>query len=158
LGVLAAQALSCSSDPSAPTQPPAPSGPRGWYWQNPLPVGNSLYDVWFDGTSRGYAVGNPGVILRTTDGGATWLEQRAVNPAAGQRFVADKNTGTGSRSERHHMATVDGGAWVEQTSGTTASLNDVEVDASVATAVGVGDDPDHRRWGELGGTGERRDR
>jgi photosystem II stability/assembly factor-like uncharacterized protein len=43
----------------------------GWSWVAPRPQGGTLRDVAFSG-SRGYAVGDDGVALRTDDGGATW--------------------------------------------------------------------------------------
>jgi photosystem II stability/assembly factor-like uncharacterized protein len=46
-------------------------GSSGWQWGNPLPQGNSLRTMSFAGVS-GYAAGDFGTLLRTTDGGATW--------------------------------------------------------------------------------------
>jgi len=48
---------------------------RPWLWQNPLPQGNSLNAVSFIDTLTATAVGDAGTILRTTDGGITWLLQ-----------------------------------------------------------------------------------
>ncbi len=67
----------------------------GWVWQNPLPQGNYLFAVATPGPSTVVALGGPGIIVRTTDGGASWRAQD--NPAAygflGVSFV-DANTGT----------------------------------------------------------------
>ncbi len=46
-----------------------------WHWQNPLPQGNTLNCVSFSDADNGLAVGENGVIIRTTDGGATWVNQ-----------------------------------------------------------------------------------
>lgn len=46
-------------------------GASGWLWGNPLPQGNSLNAASFAGLS-GYAVGDFGTILATTDGGSSW--------------------------------------------------------------------------------------
>lgn len=46
-------------------------GASGWQWGNPLPQGNTLRAASFAGTT-GYAVGDFGTLLKTTDGGATW--------------------------------------------------------------------------------------
>ena len=43
-----------------------------WKWQNPLPAGNPLYAVFFTDAAHGYAAGEAGTILKTTDGGSTW--------------------------------------------------------------------------------------
>jgi photosystem II stability/assembly factor-like uncharacterized protein len=46
-------------------------GSSGWLWGNPLPQGNSVNALSFAGAS-GYAVGDFGTLLATTDGGTTW--------------------------------------------------------------------------------------
>jgi photosystem II stability/assembly factor-like uncharacterized protein len=46
-------------------------GSSGWQWGNPLPQGNRLSAMSFVGTT-GYAVGDFGTLLQTTDGGTTW--------------------------------------------------------------------------------------
>jgi photosystem II stability/assembly factor-like uncharacterized protein len=46
-------------------------GSSGWLWGNPLPQGNTLRAMAFYGTT-GFAVGDFGTLLKTTDGGASW--------------------------------------------------------------------------------------
>jgi len=46
-------------------------GHSGWYWGNPLPQGNDLFEVEMFGM-RGYAVGAFGTVLRTDDAGSSW--------------------------------------------------------------------------------------
>src|SRR4051794_20089002 len=46
-------------------------GSSGWLWGNPLPQGNTIRAMSFAGAS-GYASGDFGTLLRTTDAGATW--------------------------------------------------------------------------------------
>src|SRR3954470_11291670 len=46
-------------------------GSSGWLWGNPLPQGNTIGAMSFAGAS-GYASGDFGTLLRTTDAGATW--------------------------------------------------------------------------------------
>jgi photosystem II stability/assembly factor-like uncharacterized protein len=51
----------------------------GWSWLNPLPQLNDLYDIKFVDDNTGYAVGNSGTIIKTTNGGINWFfcsEQR----------------------------------------------------------------------------------
>ena len=43
-----------------------------WEWQNPLPQGNTLNDVFFLNQDMGWAVGELGIIIRTLDGGETF--------------------------------------------------------------------------------------
>ncbi|HEX6718191.1 MAG TPA: YCF48-related protein, partial [Pyrinomonadaceae bacterium] len=50
---------------------------RGWQWQNPLPQGNSINAIRFAADKRhGWAVGNDGVVLTTSNGGFEWDEQQ----------------------------------------------------------------------------------
>jgi photosystem II stability/assembly factor-like uncharacterized protein len=51
-------------------------GQTSWYWQNPLPQGNTLNGVSVDGM-RMYLVGEAGTLIRTTDAGTTWVWERA---------------------------------------------------------------------------------
>jgi len=46
-----------------------------WFWQNPLPQGNKLSSVFFVDNTDGWAVGNTGIILNTSDGGNNWVLQ-----------------------------------------------------------------------------------
>src|SRR5690349_18110357 len=47
----------------------------GWCWQRPTPAGGLIADMFFLDDSTGWAVGDAGLILKTTDGGATWVGQ-----------------------------------------------------------------------------------
>ncbi len=46
-------------------------GHSGWKWGNPLPQGNTIRVVDFN-SGTGYAAGDFGTLLKTTDAGATW--------------------------------------------------------------------------------------
>jgi photosystem II stability/assembly factor-like uncharacterized protein len=48
-----------------------PVGHSGWNWGNPLPQGNTIRALDFSGAT-GYAAGDFGTLLRTTDAGASW--------------------------------------------------------------------------------------
>jgi photosystem II stability/assembly factor-like uncharacterized protein len=50
---------------------PVSSGHSGWSWALPAPQGQSLSAVAFDGAT-GYAVGDFGTVMQSTDGGQTW--------------------------------------------------------------------------------------
>lgn len=51
---------------------PVSVGRSGWLWGDPVPQGETLDGVAFQG-ARGYAVGENGVVLRSDDGGAGWV-------------------------------------------------------------------------------------
>jgi photosystem II stability/assembly factor-like uncharacterized protein len=68
-------ALACALGALAVTPALAPAavqvGSSGWQWGNPLPQGNAIRALSFAGT-QGYAGGDFGTLLHTTDAGATW--------------------------------------------------------------------------------------
>lgn len=47
------------------------AGHSGWEWASPLPQGHTINALAFGGDA-GYAVGDFGTVLKTTDAGATW--------------------------------------------------------------------------------------
>jgi len=47
-----------------------------WVWQNPLPQGNRLYDINYINQNTGWACGEDGTIIKTTDGGNNWNFQQ----------------------------------------------------------------------------------
>ena len=57
--------------PAAAHAAPVEVAHAGWTWGSPLPQGDNLTSVAFQG-QRGYAVGEFGTMLRTNDGGSTW--------------------------------------------------------------------------------------
>ena len=86
---------SCDGD-SGPTGPGVgPTTPSGWFWQNPVPQGNTLRAVHFVNATTGTAVGDLGTILRTTDGGSSWVSQTSgTTRALGGVSFTDATTGT----------------------------------------------------------------
>lgn len=57
----------------------------GWAWQYPYPQGFEYRDIDWVGTDHGWAVGDAGTIVRTTDGGLTW---QSVNTSVGADLVS----------------------------------------------------------------------
>jgi photosystem II stability/assembly factor-like uncharacterized protein len=101
---------------------------KGWCWQYPLPTGNVIFDIAFVDSNTGWAVGEAGQLLKTSDGGATWVPQRSGVIDDLQR-VAFANPSVGWVVGDHGvvLGTTDAGAtWTRQ-----------------ATAPGAGDGP----WG-----------
>jgi hypothetical protein len=81
-----------------------------WEWQNPLPQGNVLNDVFFNDENTGWAVGNCGTILKSTDGGEDWI---LLGPPTKWSLTSvqftDSLTGYTSSNEGKIFKTVDGG-------------------------------------------------
>ena len=85
----------------------------------------NLFDLYFVDNSNGWAVGDNGLILNTSDGGANWSEQHSgdnpnivtdVNLSAVHFFDADSGWTVGALGKI--LFTDDGGAsWALQTSG-----------------------------------------
>ncbi|GAB1350864.1 hypothetical protein MASR1M107_30790 [Ignavibacteriales bacterium] len=48
-----------------------------WFWQNPVPNGDNLHDVYFIDSLQGWTVGSMGTVFRTTDGGESWVQQQS---------------------------------------------------------------------------------
>src|SRR5664279_3899252 len=44
----------------------------GWFWQNPLPQGHYIGSAKFVNSMIGFAVGDCGTVLKTTNGGMNW--------------------------------------------------------------------------------------
>src|SRR5262249_38400098 len=110
-----------------------------WFWQNPLPQGNTLFAAAAPCSNTVVAVGEVGTILRTTDGGATWTPQSSGTT----RFLrgvsfADANTGWAVGDGGTILRSSDGGVtWTPQSSGRIENLRAVSfVDANTGTAVG----------------------
>ncbi len=69
--VLAAIAVWALAGTAAASAAPVSVGISGWTWGDPVPQGETLNSVAFQG-ARGYAAGEGGTVLRSDDGGATW--------------------------------------------------------------------------------------
>ena len=102
--------------------------------------------------STGWAVGEMGTIVKTTDGGTTWTQQKSGTTSNLSSVVfIDTNTGwvTCPGIERI-LKTTDGGAtWTAQSSGSTKDFYSVAfADASTGWVVGGDWDDD---WASTGG-------
>jgi len=113
--------------------------PSGWYWQNPLPQGNTLHCVMFVSLNIGWAVGENGTILRTTNGGTTWTLQTSGTTSilSGVSFT-DSDNGIAVGGDGTILRTTNGGIdWNIQLSGTTENLFSISFsDVNNGTAVG----------------------
>jgi len=102
-GTPPSQALALGEDCSA-------GAGKGWCWQYPLPAPHRVTDVAFADALKGWAVGAGGYVLRSTDGGATWVRQSmpvdadlvTVKPVDGDRAWA-------VTVKSHLLFTSDGG-------------------------------------------------
>jgi photosystem II stability/assembly factor-like uncharacterized protein len=96
-----------------------------WNWQSPLPQGNTLLHIQFIDGSLGWATGECGTVIHTTDGGASWYEQEygRTDNILDLCMVSDL-VGWAAGDNGVILTTTDGGDdWLEQASGVTSGLN-----------------------------------
>ena len=101
------------------------SSQSGWYWQNPVPQGNPLHDVYFVDDTNGWAVGDLGSILYTRDQGTTWLKQKSNTDNilyAVYFLLPDNGWAVGQAGTILHW---DGETWASQNSDFEGHLFDV---------------------------------
>ncbi|MBI2849211.1 MAG: DUF11 domain-containing protein [Chloroflexi bacterium] len=117
----------------------AEAGEGRWVWQNPLPQGRGLSSVFFVDAQNGWAVGESGTIIKTTNGGSTWIiEFSGSEQGLSSVFFVDSRTGWAVGNGGAILKTSDGGAsWSAQTSGMAQLLRSVDfVDAMTGWVVG----------------------
>jgi photosystem II stability/assembly factor-like uncharacterized protein len=114
---------------------------RGAWQQQVINADSHLLGVWSTDAQHVWAVGTEGAIVRTSDGGATWIEQpsgttgslHAIQFTDAQRGFIVGDAGT-------VLATTDGGAtWSPRPAPTTETLFDLSfVSATTGWVVGAG--------------------
>lgn len=109
-------------------------GQPGWEWKNPLPQGNTLYDIVY-GAGRFVAVGQDGALITSADG-LTWTlgdagatEDLVAVTYGDALFVATGENGL-------VLTSVDGLSWARQERATAERLNSVAFAGGRYVAVG----------------------
>ncbi len=98
-----------------------------WLWENPLPQGNTLNDVCFPSATAGWAVGDNGTVLSTTDGGISWSTTDCGANDLEAVCFADAQHGWIGGDGGTLMFTADGGAtWTAQDVG-SMDVSDIAV-------------------------------
>lgn len=109
-----------------------------WYSQDIFPYGNDLNAVKFISSTTGWAVGNSGIIIRTTNGGINWTQEISgtYNRLYGVSFT-DETTGT-AVGQKIILRTTNGGiTWYAQRQEPRDLLSSVSfTDTNNGTAVG----------------------
>lgn len=86
----------------------------------------SLFSIGFSNARTGYAVGHPGLILCTADGGETWQRQQSGTKAILYKVSARGRDAWISGAEGIILRSGDSGAtWVRQKSGVDFNLNSI---------------------------------
>jgi photosystem II stability/assembly factor-like uncharacterized protein len=98
-----------------------------------------IYSIYFTDRSWGYAVGNNGLIIHSSDGGSTWLRQFAGTSSNLQSiYFINSNVGWIAGWDGVILKTTDGGAsWITQISNTQAQMHSIYfANADTGWAVG----------------------
>lgn len=113
----------------------------GWCWQNRTPVSVTLYGGTAANANTAWAIGELGVVVKTTDGGASWRRVRRFDAEGGffKSITAADANHVWAVGNTAIIKTSDGGlTWTSQQSGVADILNDVVANSPlVAWAVGV---------------------
>ena len=96
----------------------------GWFWNNPSPQGNDMYDVIFADKNTGWIVGDVGSILKTTDGADSWsLQKTNSNQYMRAIYVIDYNNVYICGYNGDVVKTTNGGTnWIAKNTGTNILL------------------------------------
>ena len=112
-----------------------------WEWSNPKTTANNLNSVKFINSTVGFAVGQLGTVLKTTDGGINWviLSSGTLRNLNSVCFI-NNNIGIAVGDSGTIIKTTNGGLnWTTQVSGTSVKLNTVcFVDSSLGYVGGNG--------------------
>jgi photosystem II stability/assembly factor-like uncharacterized protein len=101
----------------------------GWSWQNPTVNGNMLLNLKMVNVNTGFACGDAGTIIKTTNSGATWT---TLNSGTSKMLMCldfvNANIGYASGRDGIILKTVDGGSsWDSINSGLTdRDLNNIQ--------------------------------
>ena len=112
------------------------SAQNDWFWQNPIPQGNALFDIQIIDTETVVAVGGSGTVIKTTNNGTTWTQVHHTGEVLEDlRALSFINTQIGycAGSNGRILKTEDGGStWENLRSNTENTLYDIQF-ASAST-------------------------
>lgn len=100
----------------------------GATWETVLFYDEALFSIDFNWEGVGYAVGDHGTIVQTTDDGETWVElETGINTRLRAIDFTSETTGTAVGENGMVLRTENEGVtWEQQTSGTASDLYDVK--------------------------------
>ncbi len=112
----------------------------GWYWSNPLPQGNDLKSIQFLNQNTGFAIGNYGTLLKTTNGGLNWEYLLLQSPKnLSSLYFVNSNVGYAVGDSGLILKTTNSGdSWITQVSGIDTNLTDISfLDENIGYATGL---------------------
>lgn len=97
-----------------------------WFWQNPKPQANTLVSLTLVNETTGFAVGNNGALIKTTDAGETWINIDIPDKYFTDVFFVNENTGYLTEAFGLVFKTTNSGnTWFEVSSAGPAVLRSV---------------------------------
>ena len=101
--------------------------PDGWCWENPLPQGNDLLDVWIAPGGDVWAVGAAGTVLRAhlDDGFRTWWREPTPTAVPLTAVWGADDSHVWAVGVEGTVLFYDGTGWVRENSGSQKMLSDV---------------------------------
>lgn len=108
----------------------------GVNWLN-YTTNQEIYDCYFTTQTNGWMCGKNGLIMRSTDGGATWSTQStSVSDSLLSVYFRNASFGWACGTNGRIIATTNGGVnWSTQTSGTNKTLTSIEFGSTIIGAV-----------------------
>jgi len=100
----------------------------GWFWQNPLPQGNTLLDVkMLDANTIG-AVGGVGTFMKSSDSGNNWDVNHKINGidfSFDALFFLNASTGWAPAGGSIYKTTDGGASWNSYETGSFSNFEDI---------------------------------
>lgn len=108
----------------------------GVNWSN-YTINLEIYDCYFTTQSNGWMCGKSGVMMRSTDGGATWgTQSTGVSDSLLSVYFRNASFGCACGTNGRIITTTNGGInWSTQTSGTNKTLTSIEFGSTIVGAV-----------------------
>ena len=98
-----------------------------WHWQNPIPQGNELNDIWMFSSQVILAVGDIGTVIKSTDGGINWSVTHYCGGITSDLytvFFINQNIGWAAGEMGNVLKTTDGGiSWSAKTTMDSLAIN-----------------------------------
>lgn len=100
----------------------------GWSWQNPSINGNTLNSLKMINTNTGYACGNAGTIIKTTNNGASWITlNTGIATLLYSIDFVNANIGYAAGKNGTIIKTIDGGSsWQALNTGTNLWMYNIQ--------------------------------
>jgi photosystem II stability/assembly factor-like uncharacterized protein len=101
---------------------------ESWFWQNPLPQGNTLLDVKMLDANTVAAVGGVATFMKSSNFGDTWTITHKINDvtsAFNSLFFLDASTGWATVGGDIYKTTNAGSSWDMYSTGFFSSFEDI---------------------------------